>query len=114
MNGTLDYDAACIEAAKRQMPNLWAQDEATVRQYLWQTGGFCMALGRVVDEVTGAHIMLTEGLEAADTYAIYSYSDEECEGHEITSATSASSALWWVLNGTVPSGPCPCADTTSN
>jgi len=109
MNSTgFDYQAACIDAAKRQMPHLWAQDEATVREYLWQTGGFTMALGRNVDEERGSYVMLTEGWDGEDTYAIWSYSSADCEGHEITSATSASNALWWFLNGTVPAGPCPC------
>jgi hypothetical protein len=105
---TLTYEEACIAAAKNQMPNLWARDEATVRKHLWQTGGFTMALGRVTNEETGAHVMLTEGWTGDDTYLLGFYSSEECEGHDLVEPLTASSAIWWFLAAEVPAGPCPC------
>ena len=103
MNAT---DSRELEAAKRQMPTLWAKHEATVREYLHQAGGGMMTLQRTIDDTTGAHIVLTED----DAFYVYVYSDdgEQCEGHEINVTHSDSNAVWWFLNGSTYPGPCPC------
>jgi hypothetical protein len=104
MNAT---DTRWLEAAERQMPTLWDKHNSTVRQYLHHSGGGCMNLQRTLDDVTGAHICLTQD---GDTFYVWVYSDdgERCEGHEINVTDSDSNAVWWFLNGTTPADPCPC------
>jgi hypothetical protein len=103
MNAT---DSREIEAAKRQMPTLWAKHEATVREYLHHSGGGMMVLQRTLDDATEAHIILTED----DAFYVWVYSDggDKCEGHEINVTHSDTNAVWWFLNGTTYPGPCPC------
>jgi hypothetical protein len=103
MNAT---DSRELDAAKRQMPTLWAKHEATVREYLHHSGGGMMVLQRTLDDATEAHIILTED----DAFYVWVYSDggDKCEGHEINVTDSASNAVWWFLSGTTPADPCPC------
>ena len=95
-----------LDAAKRQMPTLWAKHEATVRQHLHHAGGGMMTLQRTLDAATGAHIVLSE--DDAFYVAVYSDDGEMCEGHEINVTHSDSNAVWWFLNGSTYPGPCPC------
>lgn len=95
-----------LDAAQRQMPTLWANHEATVREYLHQAGGGVMVLQRTLDYPTGAHIVLSE--DGALCVTVYSDDGERCEGHEIVATDSDSNAVWWFLNGSTYRGPCPC------
>ena len=103
MNAT---DSRELDAAKRQMPTLWADEEATVREYLHHAGGGCMVLQRTLDATTGAHIVLSE--DGALYVTVYTDDGEWCEGHAINVTHTASNAVWWFLNGTTYPGPCPC------
>ena len=103
MNAT---DSRELDAAKRQMPTLWAKHEATVREYLHHSGGGVMTLVRVLDDATGAHIVLSE--DDALYVTVYSDGGDQCEGHEINVTHSDSNAVWWFLNGSTYPGPCPC------
>lgn len=97
-----------LDAAQRQMPTLWANDEATVREYLHQAGGGVMVLQRTADEATGAHIVLSED----DALWLTRYADdgEKCEGHQlqVVGLESSSNAVWWFMAWAPPADPCPC------
>ncbi len=103
MNAT---DSREIEAAKRQMPTLWAKHEATVREYLHQAGGGLMVLQRTADEATGAHVVLSED----DALYVTAYSDdgEQCEGHDLNVTDWASNAVWWFMAWAPPADACQC------
>lgn len=98
-------DSRELEAAKRQMPTLWAEHEATVRKYLHHSGGGLMVLQRTLDDATGAHIILSE--DDALYVTVYSDDGEQCEGHPLEAHT-VSNAVWWFLNGSTYPSPCTC------
>jgi hypothetical protein len=103
MNAT---DSRELDAAKRQMPTLWAKHEGTVREYLHQAGGGLMVLQRTADETTGAHVVLSE--DDALYVTVYSDDGEQCEGHDLNVTHSDSNAVWWFMAWAPPADPCPC------
>ena len=95
-----------VDSVREAMPRVWSVAPDLCAEFATGVGGNSVALVRVVDPVTGAHLALGE--DAQIVCAVFSDSGENCEGHPLSVDDDPRSPVWWFRHGTVPSGPCGC------